>query len=126
MKFYDVESKFTFGKYEGKTIAEVFQKDPKYIDYCFNNIDEFYVSPEVMKELKSLNRDYTIPNLTELNDDEIDSMFDELQLDEDFDESKLEEDFNWEEDDLLVDDGFDDDLDDEYGDEFDDSYDDNY
>ena len=44
MKFYDIDSVFTFGKYEGMTIAEVYQKDPKYLKYCEENIDEFYVT----------------------------------------------------------------------------------
>ena len=56
MKFYDIDSVFTFGKYEGMTIAEVYEKDPKYIKYCEENIDEFYVSPSVKRELKSLGR----------------------------------------------------------------------
>ena len=30
MQFYDIDSIFTFGKYEGETLAEVFEKDPKY------------------------------------------------------------------------------------------------
>ena len=34
MKFYDIDSVFTFGKYEGMTIAEVYEKDPKYLKYC--------------------------------------------------------------------------------------------
>ena len=42
MKFYDIDSVFTFGKYEGMTIAEVYEKDPKYLKYCEENIDEFY------------------------------------------------------------------------------------
>ena len=77
MKFYDVDSIFTFGKYEGETLAEVFEKDPKYIKYCEENIDDFYIAPDVLKEL----RDF----MNQMND-----------IDE-FDESKLEEDFDWEE-----------------------------
>ena len=51
MKFYDLDDVFTFGKYEGMTIAEVYQKDPKYIKYCEENIDEFYVSPSLKREM---------------------------------------------------------------------------
>ena len=39
MKFYDIDSVFTFGKYEGMTIAEVYEKDPKYLKYCEENTD---------------------------------------------------------------------------------------
>lgn len=111
MKFYDTDSEFTFGKYEGKTIKEVFEKDPKYIDFCFNNIDEFYVSPEVMKELRQVVPDFTAPKLDEFDDDMLDSYLDETGEIEDFDESMLEEDeesFNWDEDDSDLD--FDDDF----------------
>lgn len=119
MKFYDSESEFTFGKYEGKTIKEVFEKDPKYIDFCYNNIDEFYVSPEVMKELKQIDPTYTVPNLEDFDDDLLQSYLDEAEELEDFDESFLEdEETNWDDDEL---DGEFDDFD-----SFDDLDDDNY
>ena len=78
MKFYDIDSVFTFGKYEGMTIAEVYEKDPKYINYCKENIDEFYVSPAVMRELKSMSRSINDSalldaNFDKMSDDEIDS-----------------------------------------------------
>lgn len=118
MKFYDTDSEFTFGKYEGKTIKDVFEQDPKYIDFCFNNIDEFYVSPEVMKELKQLDPKFTGPNLSDLDDDLLESYLDEAEEIEDFDEKILEEeeDVNWDDDDLDL--GFDDDF--ESFDDFDD------
>ncbi|MDO8897970.1 MAG: hypothetical protein Q7V19_10000 [Bacteroidales bacterium] len=122
MKFYDVDSEFTFGKYEGKTIKEIFEKDPKYIDFCFNNIDEFYVSPEVMKELKQLDPKFTGPSLNDLDDDLLESYLDEAEEIEDFDESLLEEEdeaVNWDDDDLDL--GFDDDFE-----SFDDFNDDDY
>ncbi|MBS4061762.1 MAG: hypothetical protein KG029_15285 [Bacteroidetes bacterium] len=122
MKFYDADSEFTFGKYEGKTIKEIFEKDPKYIDFCFNNIDEFYVSPEVMKELKQLDPKFTGPNLTDLDDDLLESYLDEAEEIEDFDETLLEDEdeaVNWDDDDLDL--GFDDDFE-----SFDDFNDDDY
>ena len=71
MKFYDIDSVFTFGKYEGMTIAEVYEKDPKYLKYCEENIDEFYVSPSVMRELKSMNRAINDSALLDVNFDKI-------------------------------------------------------
>ncbi len=113
MKFYDIDSEFTFGKYEGQTIKEVFEKDPKYIDFCFNNIDEFYVSPDVMKELRSLDPRFTsAPAETddELDDDMFDNYLDESGVLEDMDESFLsdEDELSWDDDGL----GFDDEDDD--------------
>ncbi|NOU47552.1 MAG: hypothetical protein HOO86_10885 [Bacteroidales bacterium] len=121
MKFYDVESEFSFGKYEGKTLQEVFEKDPKYIDFCFNNYDEFYVSPDVMKELRNLNLQAASPVLDDtddLNDDELDSFFDEVEEVNDLEpENFNEEELDWENDDIsaITDDDFEsfDDFDDD-------------
>ena len=71
MKFYDIDSVFTFGKYEGMTIAEVYEKDPKYLKYCEENIDEFYVSPSVMRELKSMSRSINDSALLDVNFDKM-------------------------------------------------------
>ena len=105
MKFYDIDSVFTFGKYEGMTIAEVYEKDPKYLKYCEENIDEFYVSPSVMRELKSMNRainDSALldANFDKMSDDEIDEFISGHDEEDEFDESKLERDFDWDNNDL--------------------------
>ncbi len=113
MKFYDVDARFTFGKYEGLSLAEVFAKDPKYIDYCSNNIDEFYVSKAVLKELKAGKF-----NLEK----------EEAEEDEEFSGNDLngsssdeaEDDFDWEEDIEIIGEDFDDDFDIGYDDEEDD------
>jgi hypothetical protein len=109
MKFYDVDSEFTFGKYEGKTLKEVFEKDPKYIDFCFNNIDEFYVSPTVLKELKSGSSKIAAPIEDVEEDDVLDSFFEDAEEVDDFEEEVVVEEFEWDDDDLNFDD--DDDLD---------------
>ncbi|MCK9452932.1 MAG: hypothetical protein M0Q90_14650 [Bacteroidales bacterium] len=115
MKFYDVDARFTFGKYEGLSLAEVFAKDPKYIDFCSNNIDEFYVSKAVLKELKAGNF------MQAKEDPEEADQFDEDDLNASSDdEDELEEDFDWEDDIELIDDSFDDDFELDYEDEEDD------
>ena len=115
MKFYDVDARFTFGKYEGLSLAEVFAKDPKYIDFCSNNIDEFYVSKAVLKELKAGN----FMKATE--DQEDDDQFSDEDLNTSSeDEDEMEEDFDWEDDIELIDDSFDDDFELGYEDEEDD------
>ena len=96
MKFYDIDSVFTFGKYEGMTIAEVYEKDPKYIKYCEENIDEFYVSPSVKRELKSLGRaasDSALLNMNfdKMSDDEIEAFMHHADEDDEFSEERLEE-----------------------------------
>ena len=136
MKFYDIDSVFTFGKYEGMTIAEVYEKDPKYIKYCEENIDEFYVSPSVKRELKSLgwaSNDSALLNMNfdKMSDDEIESFMHNADEEDEFTEGRLEEDYDWENSDLADDspfdefeDEFEDEFDefDEFGDEFGDSF----
>ena len=120
------------GKYEGMTIAEVYEKDPKYLKYCEENIDEFYVSPSVMRELKSMSRSINDSDLLDVNfdkmsDDEIDSFISGHDEEEAFDEERLERDFDWESNDFADDspfDEFEDEFDeDEFSDEFGDSFD---
>ena len=138
MKFYDIDAVFTFGKYEGMTIAEVYQKDPKYLKYCEENIDEFYVSPSTMRELKSMNRSINDSALLDVNfdkmsDDEIDSFISGHEEEDSFDEAHLEHDFDWENNDFADDSPFDEfedeydeeDFADEFGDSFDESFDGN-
>lgn len=136
MKFYDLDDVFTFGKYEGQTIAEVFEKDPKYIKYCEENIDEFYVSPTLKRDLKSLGRAVSDSALLDMDfdkmsDDEIASFMNNMDDDNEFSEDKLEKDFDWDNAEDIPDDNpfdeFEDEYDenefDEFNDEFGDSYD---
>ncbi len=112
MKFYDVDAVFTFGKYEGKSLAEVYVKDPKYLNFCSENIDEFYVSPAVMKELKSAKFKADEIEFDDFDDE--DEMFDEEEIEE-LEEVDLDDDnFDWEEDFELADDDFEDDFDDDF------------
>ena len=111
MKFYDVDAVFTFGKYEGKSLAEVYVKDPKYLTFCSENIDEFYVSPEVMKELKSAKFKVEESDFEDFEDQ--DELFDEEEIEEMDEVDIKEEDFDWDEDFDLADDDFDDDFDDD-------------
>ena len=60
MKFYDLETEFTFGKYEGKTLREILEIQPEYLDWCAINLDHFYISEEVIDEIKTINSDFTI------------------------------------------------------------------
>lgn len=136
MKFYDIESIFTFGKYEGMTLEEVYSLDPGYIKYCEDNIDEFYVSPSVMRELKSMNRainDSALldANFDKMSDDEINDFLSGMEEEDEFSQGKLEEDYDWDNSDLADDSPFDefedeydeDDFSDEFGDGFDENID---
>ena len=105
MKFYDLDDVFTFGKYEGQTIAEVYEKDPKYIKYCEENVDEFYVSPALKSDLKSLGRAVSDSDLLDMDfdkmtDDEIDAFMQHMDEGDEFSEERLEDDFDWDKADI--------------------------
>ncbi len=121
MQFYEIDSVFTTGKYEGMTIAEVYQKDPKYIKFCTENLDDFYVSPAVMRELKSMNRSINDSallgaNFDKMSDDEIADFIDGHEDEDTFSADKLDEDFDFEDADIADDSPFDE-FDDDFNDE---------
>lgn len=60
MKFYNLDTEFTFGKYEGKTVREILEIQPAYLDWCAINLDHFYISEEVIEEIKVSYSDFKI------------------------------------------------------------------
>lgn len=60
MKFYNLDTEFTFGKFEGKTVREVLDIQHSYIDWCAINLDHFFISDEVIEEIKSIVPDFSI------------------------------------------------------------------
>ena len=60
MKFYTLDTEFTFGKYEGKTVKEILELQPTYLDWCAINLDHFYLSDEIIEEIKIIKPDFTI------------------------------------------------------------------
>lgn len=59
MKFYSLETTFTFGKYKGKNVEEVLAIQPSYLNWCAINLEYFYVSEEVMDEIKAVTPNFT-------------------------------------------------------------------
>ena len=59
MKFYDLDSVLNFGKFEGKTIKEVAELQPSYLDWCAINLEHFYIVEYQMEELKSICPEFT-------------------------------------------------------------------
>lgn len=60
MKFYNLDTEFTFGQFEGKTVREVLDIQYSYIDWCAINLDHFFISDEVIEEIKSIVPDFSI------------------------------------------------------------------
>lgn len=60
MKFYSLDTEFTFGKYESKTVREILEIQPSYLDWCAINLEHFYISEEVIDEIKATYSDFKI------------------------------------------------------------------
>lgn len=54
MKIYTLESKFTFGKFNNKTLHEAASLQPQYIDWCLLNLDHFLISIETYHEIQQV------------------------------------------------------------------------
>ena len=54
MKSYTLDTEFTFGKFEGKTVKLVVDIEPDYIVWCAINLDHFYISDDVLEEIKNV------------------------------------------------------------------------
>ena len=54
-KQYTLSDKLTFGKYRGRTIREVMQKDAAYIEWCKKNIEGFAVSEVLTDNKRTIN-----------------------------------------------------------------------
>ncbi len=60
LRFYDLNSTFTFGKFNGKTLKEVIEIQPGYIDWCAINLGHFHIDYEVMKQIRKFAPDFRI------------------------------------------------------------------
>jgi hypothetical protein len=111
MNFYDLDTEFEFGKYEGQTLEEVFQKDPKFVEQCLLKMDDFNISDDVMEELKAIDDEFAFSEESLKKREEKFALFEEESDDEDeFYDKDLEEfmDFNGTDDEEdVVDDEFD-------------------
>lgn len=51
--FDSLDKKLTVGKYKNRTLKEVWEYHSSYIDWVVKNINEFYVTPEVIVEIQN-------------------------------------------------------------------------
>jgi hypothetical protein len=63
MKFYNLDTQITFGKFEGKTINQIINIDDSYIEWCSINLDHFYLSGEVIDEIIAIKSDFSLSTL---------------------------------------------------------------
>lgn len=60
MKMYNLETEFTFGKFEGSTVRQIIDLQHSYLDWCAINLDHFYISETVIEEIKKIKPDFSL------------------------------------------------------------------
>jgi len=60
MNSYNLDTEFTFGKFEGKTVKEVLDIQPSYLDWCAVNLDHFYISDDIIEKIKAIIPDFKL------------------------------------------------------------------
>lgn len=65
-KLYKYDTIIDFGMYKWSSINDVVKIDPSYIFWCIENITDFYVSPQILKEILLLNNSLPLKTV-ELN-----------------------------------------------------------
>jgi len=51
MKVYDLNTNFTFGKYEGKSLEDIFKTDPEYVQQCMVTVEDFAIDERAIQKL---------------------------------------------------------------------------
>jgi hypothetical protein len=54
MKFYNLDTEFTFGKFEGETVKEILNIDHAYLEWCAIHLDHFYMTEKVIEEVREI------------------------------------------------------------------------
>lgn len=65
MKFYDLDSVIAFGKFKGKTIREIIELQPNYLQWCLINLHHFYLPDHVIEEIKEVKPTFTLSKYAE-------------------------------------------------------------
>lgn len=59
MKFYTLDTEFTWGRFKGKTIKDiVLDHQLYYIQWCIINLEHFYIAEDIIKQIKLLKPEF--------------------------------------------------------------------
>ena len=58
MRLYSLNSKLDFGEYSGKTLKDVFVKDPEYVEECILENPSFCFNPSIIDALEDINPEF--------------------------------------------------------------------
>lgn len=93
MKFYNPDTVFNFGKFSGKTLSEIIHLDPSYIDWCAINLEHFYITEDVINQIKSIKSDFFISESGyQILKEKIKSWEIEQEVDDDYDDRDYDRD----------------------------------
>lgn len=62
IKEYNSTTKIAFGLFEGKTLSEIVDIKPDYIEWCIIHLDHFYTSEETIENLSEINPGFSLSN----------------------------------------------------------------
>lgn len=65
MKEYTLNTKFNFGKHKSESLKQVVDLDYAYIEWCLIYHREFFISNDVLNEIKEANPAFTISDFAE-------------------------------------------------------------
>jgi hypothetical protein len=60
MKFYSLDTEFTFGKFKGRTLKKVIDIHPYYLEWCPLNLDHFCLSDETIESINQIKPDFML------------------------------------------------------------------
>ncbi len=60
MKYYNLNSVFTFGKFNGLSVSKILSIQPSYINWCLENLDHFYVLEKDQIEMKNIYNEFKL------------------------------------------------------------------
>lgn len=59
--FEDIADAFCFGVHENDLLCDVIKEDPKYIYWCVNNIEDFFISEMCLQQIREIFPNFIIP-----------------------------------------------------------------
>jgi hypothetical protein len=65
MKFYSLDTEFTFGKFQGKTMTDILNEDLSYLDWCLINLDHFCISSETLDSIRRIKPNFSLSETAE-------------------------------------------------------------
>lgn len=83
-RFTSLADKFTFGAYNGQSLADVIDVNPEYLEWCVQNINNFLIEDSAMNEINQIypgvlsnekfeyNRNMNLKNWNEDEDENVD------------------------------------------------------